>query len=63
MSDEDLFPYLFYFDPETYTIQVSGILYIWAARIDSCLLELVFARSRGRRAAAPERGNGDDRYG
>jgi hypothetical protein len=37
-SDKDLFPYLFYFDPETYTIQVSGILYIWAARIDSCLL-------------------------
>jgi hypothetical protein len=21
-SDEELFPYLFYFDPETYTIQV-----------------------------------------
>jgi hypothetical protein len=26
--DEGLFPYLFYFNPETYTIQVSGIVRI-----------------------------------
>jgi hypothetical protein len=26
MSDEDLFPYLFYFDPETYTVQVRTIV-------------------------------------
>jgi hypothetical protein len=28
MSEENLFPYLFWFDPETYTIQVSSILHI-----------------------------------
>jgi hypothetical protein len=28
MSDEDLFPYLFYFDPQTYTIQASIIVCI-----------------------------------
>jgi hypothetical protein len=28
-SDKDLFPYLFYFDPETYTIQVRTIVRIW----------------------------------
>jgi hypothetical protein len=28
-SHKDLFPYLFYFDPQTYTIQVRTIVHIW----------------------------------
>jgi hypothetical protein len=47
-SDENLFPYLFYFDPETYTIQVRTIVRIWPrSRVDCCSPELVFAYGHG----------------
>jgi hypothetical protein len=64
MSDEDVFPYLFYFDPQTCTIQASIIWGIWhRSHAESCSPELVFAHRGGRRAAASKRGDGNDRHG